>query len=159
MNIITLDIDDCIWPSPHTHLGTVDDSHVILECNMRRIKMMIEKYDMEVFITSSWHSILEVEDKKLIYANESYYKTDKPYYQYEKSAFDIIEKYTRGYICGKSKGNRYDDVRELLEEGHKIINLDDMNFDEIQHENHLWIEMHGFLDNGKTWLIKQFMGS
>lgn len=54
MTILALDIDDCIFPSNNSYFGRFDDALDILKLNMKRVKMMLTKYDMQVFITSSW---------------------------------------------------------------------------------------------------------
>jgi hypothetical protein len=157
MKIITLDIDDCIFPSDNTYFGRTNDSLKILEINMRRIEMMIKKYNMLVYITSSWYSILKLEGNNIIYNNPGYGLPGKTYYDIEKKAFDIISRYINGYIVGLSKGDRYSDVNRLLDEGCIIVNLDDMDFSEVKHKNHLWVEMEGFLDNGKIYKIDSFL--
>lgn len=157
MKIIALDIDDCIFPSNGTYFGRVDDNHIILEANLKRIKMMIEKYGMLVYITSSWHSILRLEDNNIFYTRQTDWEDDKPYYQEEKTAFDLLKKYLDGYVIGLSKGDRYADVNRLLDEGCIVVTLDDMDFSMINHKNHLWLELKGFIDNSKTWQAHNFL--
>jgi hypothetical protein len=159
--IICLDIDDAIFPSNQTYLGETDDSLLLLEINLKRIRLMIEKYNMEVFITSSWFRILELNPilKSLKY--KGYYKPlnekNKEYYKEEYEAFKLLEKYLNGFVFEMSSGDRYYDVENLLNNDNVVITLDDMDFSNIVHENHLWIELHGLLTNGHTYKIKNFL--
>lgn len=42
MNIIALDIDDCILPSEQTYFGQTDDALSLLEINLKRLVLMFE---------------------------------------------------------------------------------------------------------------------
>lgn len=69
-NVLALDIDDCILPSEGTYFGRVHDTLEILELNLKRIKMMLDKYNMKVFITSSWYIHLTLDtDGNITYKN------------------------------------------------------------------------------------------
>lgn len=67
MTILALDIDDCIFPSNNSYFGRLDDALDILKLNMKRIKMMLTKYDMRIFITSSWSINLNLINNNLEY--------------------------------------------------------------------------------------------
>ena len=60
-NIIALDIDDCILPSDQNYFGTTDDSLLLLEINCKRLRMICDKYNMQIFLTSAWVSILKLD--------------------------------------------------------------------------------------------------
>jgi len=49
LKILTLDIGDCIFPSNNSYFGRMDDNVDISKLNMKRIHMMLEKYDMLVY--------------------------------------------------------------------------------------------------------------
>lgn len=154
MRIICLDIDDAILPSNNTYFGQVDDNFQILELNMKRIQMMINKYNMKVFITASFYSSLILDENgnvKLKNINSINPKS------YEVNALNLISKYLDGYVIGLSSGDRFEDIKELLNEGHVVIAIDDMDLSSIEHDNFLFIETHGFITNNLTFKINSFI--
>jgi len=157
MRILALDIDDCIFPSNQTYFGMTDDNLLLLEINLKRIVLMLNKYDMKVFITSSWYSILKLKDNELLYDKELIYLTDKPYYQEEYSAFKLIKKYLEAYIVGLSCGSRDRDIKELLKNKNQVIAFDDMDLSHISDDNYLYVYVHGYVDNSISYKIKLFM--
>jgi hypothetical protein len=170
MYILALDIDDCVFPSNNTYIGRMKDAHKILKLNMKRIKMMIEKYNMKVFITSSWFSILILEDGKIEYKQKESYIADKKYYRDEYKAFKIIKKVLDGNIIGMSSGCRYTDISILLNEGRVVVAIDDMDLSPVKiskfgghveggllRGNYCFIETTGFLTNRHTYDIDKFM--
>lgn len=153
--ILALDIDDCLWPSNQTWLGTTNDSIQILETNMVRIKMTLDlakHLNAKIFITSSWSSILEIENNSLIFKS-SY---SKPY-QEENDVLKVLKQYTDGYIIGLSCGNRRTDIKELLIEGYKVIAFDDMDLSDIRSKDYLYLKVVGFITNEHGYLIKCFI--
>ena len=81
----------------------------------------------------------------------------KSYYDEEFKAFELLEKYLNGYVIGLSGGNRFTDIRNLLEQNHKITAIDDMNLSEIEDENYLYLEVNGFITNKDLYRIYNFM--
>ena len=65
MNIICLDIDDCIFINDSTYAGEAEDALDLLEINLKRLLLIINKWDFKVFITSSWFSILILEENNM----------------------------------------------------------------------------------------------
>ena len=169
--VLALDIDDSILPSSHTYLGRFDDSHEILKLNMKRISAMLKKYDMQVFITSSWYSVLNIqEDGSLGYEREERVNTDSHYLVDEYMAFKAIRDGIGARVVGLSCGDRYRDISKLLNDGHRVVSIDDMELtpdyivkyggevdsDTLQ-ENYLFLETKGFVTNEHGYLIHNFV--
>ncbi len=161
-NIIALDFDDCILPSDQNYFGTTDDSLILLEINCKRIKMIIEKYDMQIFITSAWVSILKLVGNNIEFKNG--YLNKKYPYEWEENAFKIISKYLNGYFVGftecGNKNCRKRSIRELLAKGHNVVVVDDMDLSDldIMHDNCLFLYVHGFVGNEVGYKLKNFLG-
>lgn len=156
MNILALDIDDCILPSENTYFGRINDSIEILKLNLVRISRMIEKYQMQVFITSSWHSILELDGSDIKYRGRGDFENAKDFYKLEFAAFELLAGTLNGYVIGLSKGDRFEDIEKLLGHGCRVIALDDMDLSSITHHNFLFVESSGFLTNDLTFKIDNF---
>ena len=154
MNIICLDIDDCILPTNNNYFGRTDDDIQILEINFKRLRMIMDKYDMKVFITSSWAHILELEGDYLSLSSERSDFTTL-------MGFGLMQRYIGRDIVGLSCGCRETDIRKLQKEGHKIVIMDDWKLQHLQDEdktgNTLYIEMIGFLDGNVGFMIDRFM--
>ncbi len=74
MNIICLDIDDCIFINDSTYAGKAEDDLDLLEINLKRLILIMSKWNFKIFITSSWYIILILEDNNILYNNPSIYK-------------------------------------------------------------------------------------
>lgn len=157
MNIICLDIDDCIFPTNNTYIGRLDDNLIILEMNLKRIKILLDKFNALIYITSSWYSILKLENNNIFYKNKI--DMNDEYLKEEISAFLLLKKYLDGYVIGLSKGDRKKDIIRLLEEDLKIISIDDIDLSSIKHKNHLHINTTGFLTNEKLYSIHKFFSN
>lgn len=157
MNIICLDIDDCIFNSHSTYAGYIEDDLEVLEINLKRIVKIIKKWDFKIFITSSWYLILKLENNNLKYLNESNYLQNKPYYQKEYEAFKLLSKYLNGHVIGLSCGNREDDIINLLKDNHKVIAFDDMDLSKIVNQNYLYLCVDGFVSNHILFKIYNFI--
>lgn len=155
--IICLDIDDCIFLNRNTWVTAMEDNFEILEINLKRLRKILDFYSAKVFITSSWYSILKLENNNIIYDNPAYGLPGKSYYDEEFKAFKLLEKYLNGYVIGLSSGNRFTDIRNLLEQNHKIISIDDMDLSEIEHDNYLYLAVNGFINNKDLYKIYNFM--
>jgi len=151
MNIICLDIDCTILPSDVNYFGRTEDSLHILEINLKRLRMIIEKYDFKVFITSSWYMLLSLKDGNLGL------KTDREDYM-TLMGYGLMKKYIGKYIIGLSDGNRDDDIRLLKSHvNNKIVVLDDWDLSEHNSDTCLFIEMNGFISGNVGFKIDQFM--
>ena len=71
MNIVCLDIDDCIFLNNNNWVTPMQDNMEVLEINLKRIQKILNFYDAKIFITSSWYSILKLENNNIIYDNPS----------------------------------------------------------------------------------------
>ena len=154
---ICLDIDDCIFLNRHNWVTAMEDNFEMLEINLKRLQKILDFYDAKIFITSAWSSILKLEDSNIIYDNPAYGLPDKSYYDEEFKAFELLQKYLNGYVIGLSCGNRFTDIRNLLEQKHKVIAIDDMDLSEIEHENYLYLKVNGFIQNIHLYEIYNFM--
>jgi hypothetical protein len=149
MNIIALDIDDCILPTDVNYFGRTDDSLDIFEINLKRLKMIIEKYDFKVFITSSWYSLLSLDD------NEFRLNSDRNDYL-TLMVFGLMKKYIGKYIIGLSCGDRDKDI-EYLKQKNKVVILDDWDLTYHNSEDCLFVNMSGFIDGNVGFKIDKFM--
>lgn len=149
--IITLDIDDCILPNNKTFIGNYDDNLTLLEINLKRIYNIIQKYKAKVFITSSWHYLLKLRKDKLK-IKEKYSFTLE-----ELNAFSLLSTYLNGHVIGLSAGDRYAEVQDFLNEGNIVVNIDDFDFSNVTHTNHLWVEANGLITNKDLFLIDNFL--
>lgn len=154
---ICLDIDDCIFLNRNTWVTAMEDNFEILKINLKRLRKILDFYNAKIFITSAWSSILKLEDSNIFYDNPAYGLPGKSYYDEEFKAFELIQKYLNGYVVGLSCGNRFTDIRNLLEQNHKIIAIDDMDLSEIEHENYLYLEVNGLIMNIHLYEIYNFM--
>lgn len=171
MRILCLDIDDCIFPNNNSYFGRLDDALDILKLNMKRIKLMLDKYDMQVYITSSWYMILELNDDQTIsYKKAGEYEAGDDFYKEEYDAFQIMKEVLDGRVVGLSKGCRHTDVARLLNEGLIVVSFDDMDLSnekvltnggevpkDILEKNYQYVELTGFITNRQTFIVDKFM--
>jgi len=150
MNIIALDIDDCILPTNVNYFGMTDDADMMLEINLKRLAMILEKYDMKVFITSAWYAILKFVDGEL---SMKYPKEHSERNEYKQ--FDLIKKYIGDNIVGLSCGNREKDIKELSVDN-KVVIIDDMDLKHLENENCLFCEVKGFINGNVGYKIRNF---
>lgn len=156
-NIICLDIDDCIFINSNTWIGETNDSFELLEINLKRLKLVLKKFNAKIFITSSWYSILKLENNNIIYNNSGYGLSGKSYYELEFKAFQLLSKYLNGYVIGLSSGSRKDDIKNLLLDlNNKVIALDDMELTHIRNQNYLFLYTNGFITNHILYNINNF---
>ncbi len=155
--IVCLDIDDCIFLNRNTWVTDMNDNFEMLEINLKRLQKILDFYDAKVFITSSWYSILKLEDSNIVYGNPAYDLPGKSYYDEEFKAFKLLEKYLNGYVIGLSCGNRKRDIANLLKQNNKIIAIDDSDLSDIEHENYLYLNVNGFIQNNHLYKICNFM--
>ncbi len=163
MYIIALDIDDCIYPSNVNYFGLTNDDFEMLEINLKRLVMILDKYNMMVFMTSSFYSRVRLEGKDLKWGCDSKHGIKHPpYYQYDKEMMRLLQKYLDGYWYGLSCGGRGSDVRRLVNEHNKVIILDDMpldsfNIDDVDSNKYTYIKTIGFINGNVGYRIKNFI--
>ncbi len=152
MNIIALDIDDAILPSDSNYFGSTDDSLELLEINLKRLCMICDKYDMEIFITSDWSNILSLDGKNIQGKEKFIYKN-------QISQLVLLKKYLDGRVIGLSCGSRKVDIETLLIQKHKVVIIDDMNlqFLDNEDENCLFCKTIGYISGNIGYKIHIFM--
>ena len=155
--IICLDIDDCIFLNRNTWVCDMADNMDMLEINLKRLQKILDFYSAKIFITSSWSTQLKLENSNIIYDNPAYGLPNKIYYDEEFKAFQLLEKYLNWYVIGLSGGNRFEDIRKLLEQNHKVIAIDDSDLSEIEDDNYLYLRVNGFITNKDLYRIYNFM--
>ena len=150
--VIALDFDDCILPSNSTYFGRVDDDLKLFELNLKRLKMMIDKYNIQgVFITSSWSSILELKNGLI---------SLKEYFSDEKNGKDVVNlynKYIGNKTIGLSCGDRFQDIETLLSDNKFVIAFDDWDLSKIQSDKFLFVKTLGFIANNLTFAVEVFI--
>jgi hypothetical protein len=155
--VIALDIDDAILPINTTYAGKVDDNLQLLEINLKRLKLLIDKYNAKIFITSSWYSVLDLIDNK-IFMRKGTESTHPIHKKTEKEALKLLKKYLDGFIIGKSKGDKIKDIVELLKTN-TVISIDDLNLSHLKYANHLHINTQGLITNKDIFNINKFIKS
>lgn len=157
-NIICLDIDDCIFLNTNSWVGELDDNFDLLEINLKRLKKVLDKFEAKIFITSSWYSILILENNNLIYDNPCYGLPGKSYYDIEYKAFQLLKQYLDGYVIGLSCGGRKTDIETLCnDKNNKVIAIDDMDLSEFNFDNYLYLYVNGLITNKQLYEIKVFL--
>jgi hypothetical protein len=161
-NLICLDIDDCIFPSNQNYFGKTTDALKVLEINLKRLVMILEKYNLKLFMTSSWYHLYEIEagcNGKLIPRDNT-----RKQFEYDneiKGAHDLIVKYIEKYFIGMSSGDRSQDIINLLQDENynKIIVMDDWNLQKEcdLSDRALYIPMYGYIDGNVGFMIHKFM--
>ena len=160
-NVIALDIDDCILPNDRSWFGETNDSLEILEINLKRLILIINKYDFEINIISSWTSNLNYieETRSIEYKEHKVSGTYKPYYDYEKKVFNILSKYLNSNISGIANHGKYAKLNELVETYKKVVIIEDTDFSEYEekYDNCIWCYTKGFLGGTIGYQIHSFM--
>jgi hypothetical protein len=154
MNIIALDIDDSILISEQTYFGKTDDALELLEINLKRLILMCKKWNMQVFIISSWSSNLRTDKNKNLFLK------NRALAEYENEGCksgDLICEYLSGYIFGIADTGKESSIRNLLSDGHKVVTIEDTDFSHIVHKNHLYCKTYGFISNRHSYNIKNFI--
>jgi len=157
-NIVMLDIDDAIYPSPATTFwNNADLSIEQLEINLKKLVLFLDNTNSEIFITSSWYQILDFwEDSKSVTARDELYKYWGAYEKKRENkkldpeyrAYKLISKYLNGRIIGTSCGDRVKDIKKLKEDKeNKIIVFDDWDLTEIDGDNCKYYMVLGALTN------------
>lgn len=144
--IICLDIDDCIFSPNVLLLDGLEDSYEILKINLKRLRMLIEKYQAKIFITSSWYVRFKLENNRII-----------PKYKSKDPIYYLLDKYLEDNIYGLSSGCRERDIRTLLKENNKVVTLDDMDLSFIEHRNHMFCLTDGLITNSSIYKIYKFL--
>lgn len=149
-NVIALDLDDAILPSDSNYFGRTDDSLELFEINLKRLVMISDKYNMEIFITSSWYIILELEGKNLL-PKKAHMYADRI------AQFDLLKKYLDGRVMGLSCGNRETDINILCKKGYKVVIIDDIDLSHLENKNCLFCDTRGLITGNIGYKINNFL--
>ena len=164
--VLCLDIDDCLIPASSTYFGRFDDTLDIMAANMRRIKAMIEMFDMGVFITSSWYLTLKIDENNLLHYRKENVDDDNHLYK----AFKLLRDGIGNRAIGLSCGDRRRDIVDLLKDEYKVIAMDDINLSAasilsthvdidktLLNNNYLFLHVRGFITNEHTFMARSFL--
>ena len=169
--VLCLDIDDCIFPGNSFFFGETkpNDNFNVLELNMKRIGMMCEDYDIGIFITSAWYNRFIIDDGNLVLKRD----LDGIIVVDEVKVRKLMNQYAPGRFCGLSCGRRQEDIAKLLNDGHIVIGMDDMNLDKKEiidygikygwveprdvSENYHFAEVNGFITNPIAYKMMKFL--
>lgn len=163
--VLCLDFDGCLLPNNHTFVGIFHDSTELLKMNMLRIEAIIKRYNPHIFITSSWYDILDF-DEETLSIDRKLENEDDPVLVFEE--LEIIKRVVNGHVCGISCCNRYIDIVTLLKDDRVVVALDDADLnknivmrltkeDEFLFEHYCFVEIDGFITNGKIDDICMFL--
>lgn len=156
-NYILLDIDDCIFPNCNLWCGQGDpkDDLIIAEINIKRLKLICEKWDLKICIISSMASSFILKEDGVYYNMEGYV------YDPEVEIANLLRKYLSDYIKDISSGNKRRDIHNYIDkkEVDKILVIEDSDFSDIidKYNNVHWINTKGFLTGGLIYKIKNII--
>lgn len=148
--VICFDIDDCILP----HYNMLPKRHRldIFRLNLERLVHLSVITDSKLFVTSSWGMIWKLIDGELHFKDEFDWVSD-----FEVEITDILNNYLNGRIIGLSKGERNEDIDELLKAGNRVVALDDMDLSNIKNDDFLYILVETMISDRHIRIIKKFM--
>jgi len=121
--IICVDFDDCLFPSDRKLcINNPNKFNDIVSKNFSNLLTLIKKYELKVFITSSWSSMLDYnsETKKIEFFDQKMYK--KSYY---KEGIKFIEMLSPYFVGFSEYGNREEDIRKLAKQNKIVAIIDD----------------------------------
>ncbi len=160
--IILLDIDDTILPSIQTHAGIIRDNKIIFDLNIRRLKALCEKFDLDVAIFSDWSTHIKkirlTADCDLNNYVYSYTGSNKK----EGAYFDDLKDALFGRIVDSRDGySKESYIKKTIQDAkyNRIIVLDDSNFSSCCNYNNgsFYIRGCGFITNPMMGEIKNIM--
>jgi len=137
MFIICLDMDDAVIDYS---IEDVNERIMKMINSLLNIKDLLSAIDGEIFLTSTWSKLVNYNrgniDIKLDIDDLDNIDDVICILCSMKTVFD-------GRWYGISSGNRIRDMEILLNDGNKVICLDDMDMSEIKNKNYLWYKMSG----------------
>ncbi len=156
-NYILLDIDDCIFPNPNLWCGMSDheDDFKIAEINIKRLKLICEKWDIKICIISSMYSSMEIKEDGVHPRKDTYVCEG------EDVVIDLLRKYLHPHIVALSCGNKALDIKTYVQDKDvgKVIVIEDTNWSHAVNPNNgsYWLETHGFITGGTIYKIKEII--
>lgn len=162
MNIICLDIDDCILPNPtlfvsiNKSFNLKEESDLALqqfELNLKRIVSLSKHTNSKLFLTSSWSRLFSFDKNTSSLIPKIDYQED-PFFS---SALSLLLNYLNGLFIGISVGNRDRDIKSLQSiPSNKIVVFDDFDLDNHIKENTLVFRINGSLNNVDLYKVIRF---
>lgn len=161
MNIICLDIDDCILPNYNimSHYINFELPVKQLELNLIKLKSLCELENAKIFITSSWSQMLIFwpEFNSFTLKDEDKIEFDLEDNQFMNKAYSLLSSYLNGLIIGISSGDRFIDIKQLSSiSSNKIVVFDDWNLDSLSSSNVKIFRVMGSLDNYIVFHAQKF---
>jgi len=161
LNIICLDIDDCILPNYNIMSNYVNFDIPIkqLELNLIKLQALCNLENAKIFITSSWSQMLIFwnEFNSFSLKDEDKNKFDQEENQFMNNAYSLLSKYLNGFIIGISSGDRFIDIKKLSSiPDNKIVVFDDWDLDSLSSSNIKIFRVMGSLDNYIVFSAQKF---
>jgi hypothetical protein len=157
MNIIALDIDDCIYESSVLASGIKSDVWNLrgLEINLWKLSKLIETTNSKVFITSSWSLEWELAPCNQIRLIKDSNSSD---IFYVSQVTGFIQQYLGGHIIGLSSGDRTNDVISLDNGSNRIVCFDDWDYSSsVENQNVKFFLTEGALTKNILWNAQKFL--
>lgn len=160
--IILLDIDDTILPSVQTHAGVIHDNKIIFDLNIKRLKLLCEKFDLDIAILSDWS--LHIKRVKLTIDGDA--RDDKFAYfgssKNESALFnDLKDALFNRIVDSRENLSKESYIKKVIQEAkyEKVIIIDDSDFSQNVNYNNgsYYIKGCGFITNPMISVIKNIM--
>lgn len=157
VDVILLDIDDCLYPNANLWCGRSDpmDDVKIAEINFKRLKLVCEQWNLKIIIISSMSTHLIMHEGKVYYNMDGYIAPDEPI------VADLMRKYLTGHIIGLSCGNKEQDIKDAIQSKKygKVLVIEDSDFSHNVNPNNgsYWLETRGYLTGATIGRIKLIM--
>ena len=160
--IILLDIDDTILPSVQTHAGVIQNKKIIFDLNIKRLKLLCEKFDLDIAILSDWS--LHIKRVKLTIDGDA--RDDKFAYfgssKNESALFnDLKDALFNRIVDSRENLSKESYIKKVIQEAkyEKVIIIDDSDFSQNVNYNNgsYYIKGCGFITNPMISVIKNIM--
>jgi len=155
-NILCIDFDDCIYPPSILTDKTFWDNSISikqLDVNIDKVLKLKSVSNFEIFLTTSWSLSYDYcEETKSV----SLKNTFKEYMTSDTLAAQFYFEKLNGSIIGISKGDRKEDILDLLDKGYRVVAIDDMDLSDINDDNYKYIGVYGSLNFSDSRTIFNF---
>ena len=154
MNIILLDIDDCVIPSISTHAGIIRDNIDMFKINLNRLQVICERFDLKIGIISSWCHKFWIDENGVAQGSSSI-KADK-------KIIKLILQYLQKYIVSIRKSESKESyIKSFVanKDFKNIIVIEDTDFSancNINNGSH-YLKTYGFITNNHIYKIKNII--
>lgn len=156
-NFILLDIDDCIFPNPNLWCGVSEheDDFKIAEINIKRLKLVCEKWNIKICIISSMYSSMVLKEDGVHPRTDTYVCDD------EIRVIQLLRKYLHPYIVELSSGDKSRDIKRFIIDRNvsKVIVIEDTDWRHAVNPNNgsYWVRAEGYITGRSIYKIKQIM--